>query len=145
MDFTYTEYSDHFFALITFSSLIMFKGSNHLEVVVVEEEEKQNLQSLGSFLDNLHIFKLVDPAFGVALPDLAQRLVLVTPLFDILLVDPVHGGLTSLVSRVGQLILEGAQLTLEPLVTLGQGQPIVDGVVDIIVVVPQVTRRVAII
>ena len=44
--------------------------------------------------NNLHIFELVNPALGVALPDLAQRLVLVTPLLDILLVDPVHGGLT---------------------------------------------------
>lgn len=56
MDFTYTEYSDHFFALITFSSLIMFKGSNHLEVVVVEDKKKSRICSLWEAFLIIYIF-----------------------------------------------------------------------------------------
>ena len=50
----------------------------------------------------LHIFKLVNPSLGVALPDLPQGLVLVPALLHVLLVDPVHRRLAGVIPRGGE-------------------------------------------
>ena len=44
----------------------------------------------------------------------------------------------------GELVLEGPELSLEPLVPLGEGQAVVDGVGDVVAVQPQVARGVAV-
>lgn len=54
----------------------------------------------------LHVLELVDAALGVALADLAQRLVLVAALAHVLAVDLVHGGLLRLVARLRQVLLQ---------------------------------------
>ena len=44
----------------------------------------------------------------------------------------------------GELVLERPELTLQPLVPLGEGQPVVDGVGDVVAVQPQVAARVTV-
>jgi len=86
---------------------------------------------LFEFLMNfLHIFKLIDPTFSIAFSHFTQGLILVSTLFYIFLVDSIHGGFSRLYCGVRELILERAELILQPFVALGQGQTIVDRVVD---------------
>lgn len=54
----------------------------------------------------LHVLELVDAPFGVALADLAQRLVLVAALAHVLAVDLVHGRLFRLVARLRQVLFQ---------------------------------------
>ena len=44
----------------------------------------------------------------------------------------------------GELVLERPELTLQPLVPLGEGQPVVDGVRDVVAVQSQVARGVTV-
>lgn len=46
----------------------------------------------------LHVLELVDAPLGVALADLAQSLVFVAPLADVLAMNLVHGRLLGLVT-----------------------------------------------
>lgn len=55
----------------------------------------------------LHVLELIHAALGVAFADFAQRLVLVTPLADVLAVDLVVGRLHRVIPREGQVLLEG--------------------------------------
>jgi hypothetical protein len=54
----------------------------------------------------LHVLELVDAPLGVALADLAQRLVLVAALAHVLAVDLVHRRLLRLVPRLRQVLLQ---------------------------------------
>ena len=80
----------------------------------------------------LHVFKLIDTPFGVAFTDFPQRLVLVTTLPDIFLVDPIHCRLSSLISGVRQILLQRLQLVLESLIPFCQCQTLLNGVLDIL-------------
>jgi len=108
MEFSFT-YSDHLFTFFKSLSL-QFKGSwccLEKEIIILQlKRSLWNTHITDHRINNLHILKLVNPALGVTLPHLAQGLILVTPLLDILLMDPVHGGLTSFVPRVAQLVLQ---------------------------------------
>lgn len=55
----------------------------------------------------LHVLELVHAAFGVALANLTEGLVLVPALADVLPVDLIHGGLLGLVARLSQIFLQG--------------------------------------
>lgn len=57
----------------------------------------------------LHILKLVDAALCVALADLAQGLVLVAALSDVLLVEHVVARQLSLVLHQGKLLAQDLQ------------------------------------
>lgn len=54
----------------------------------------------------LHVLELVDASLGVALADLAQSLVFVTSLADVLAVDLVHRGLLGFVAGPRQVLLQ---------------------------------------
>lgn len=71
----------------------------------VEEEEKERPFSL-----SLHVLELVYAALRVALADLAQSLVLVTPLSDILLVQDVVAGQLGVVLHGRQLLAQHLKL-----------------------------------
>lgn len=63
----------------------------------------------------LHVLELVDAPFGVALADLAQRLVLVPALAHVLAVDLVHRRLLRLVARLGEVVLQRLQSCIHSL------------------------------
>ena len=54
----------------------------------------------------LHIFKLIDSTFGIAFSHFTQGLILVSTLFNIFLVDSVHGSFSRLNCSVRELILK---------------------------------------
>jgi len=55
---------------------------------------------------NLHVLKLINAAFGVALANFAKRFVFVTALAHIFSVDFVHHSLLGLVARLSEILLQ---------------------------------------
>ena len=86
---------------------------------------------------SLHVLELVHPSLRVALPHLPQGLVLIPALLDVLLVYPIHGRLYRVVARLRQVLLQTLELTLEALVSLGEGDAVVHGIVDVVRVKPE--------
>lgn len=66
-------------------------------------------QQAASWTSRLHVLELVDAAFGVALADFAQGLVLVAALAHVFAVDLVHGRLFRLVAGLRQVLLQSLE------------------------------------
>lgn len=91
----------------------MLKQSNPYKVLCkVEKQPSNSITEVSVYVDDvvvsyrLHVLELVDAPLGVPLADLAQRLVLVAALADVLAVDLVHGRLFRLVAGLREVLFQ---------------------------------------